>query len=200
MFAKIEDTDESCGFARRSSPRVHVVDDEQPRTARRRRRGGDSLSRVHVARAWFSRGWTSECPRDPADSTRPRATIAWLREFRVEFGGLPDLWIVSRGDGQRGEKEAQRAHAYTRTKREKERNRHTRARTQTRVEGREDSERRTAKEGSARRDHRIRQSNGGFSTDDDKDTRQRSPTLYFAFNDQGTSTAESGGLRPPVGF
>ncbi|KAG7188648.1 hypothetical protein KM043_008273 [Ampulex compressa] len=38
----------------------------------------------------------------------------------------------------------------------------------------------------ARRDRRIRQSNGEFSTDD-KDTRQRSPTLYFALDDQGTS-------------
>ena len=99
------------------------------------------------------------------------------------------------------ERKRRKEDTYTHGRRERKREIDTRTHApDTHAEGREDGERRTAKEGSARRDHRIRQSNGGFSTDDDKDTRQRSPTLYFAFNDQGTSTAESGGLRPPVGF
>lgn len=68
-----------------------------------------------------------------------------------------------------------------------------------RQKSREPAERREKKALARRRDRRIRQSNGGFSTDD-KDTGQRSPTLYFALDDQGTSTAENGGLRPPVGF
>ncbi|EZA54078.1 hypothetical protein X777_05927 [Ooceraea biroi] len=33
---------------------------------------------------------------------------------------------------------------------------------------------------------------------DDKDAGQRRSTLHFALDDQGTSTAETGGLQPPV--
>lgn len=33
---------------------------------------------------------------------------------------------------------------------------------------------------------------------DNKDAGQRRSTLHFALDDQGTSTAETGGLRPPV--
>lgn len=140
------------------------------------------MSPSYVGRAPFHEDGPTSAPCTPRNSPRDRE-----RRLHGIGGGsraelrLPGPWIVS---GRRRRRRWRRRRG---------------DRTEIDTQRGQRTAERTAKEGSLRRDRRIRQSNGGFSTDD-KDTRQRSPTLYFALNDQGTSTAESGGLRPPVGF